>query len=121
MGVAMDMLRERVVPVVLSIAIIVLVAVIQERSRSLAAIIATVPLTAPLAMWIVFSATHGDHRQTAEFVGSMIVGFVGSLLFVFACWFALRRQWSFPLVLVFASTVWLVTVSLPGWAGRWLR
>jgi len=42
--------RERVVPVVLSLLIIVLVAVVQERSRHLAAIIATMPFTAPLAM-----------------------------------------------------------------------
>jgi len=39
-----------VVPVVLSLLIIVLVAVVQERSRHLAAIIATMPFTAPLAM-----------------------------------------------------------------------
>jgi glycerol-3-phosphate acyltransferase PlsY len=43
-----------VLPVVLSVLVIVVVAVVQERSRHLAAIIATVPLTAPLAMWIVF-------------------------------------------------------------------
>ena len=40
--------------------------------------VVTVLLTAPLAMWIVFSGSRGDHRQTADFVGSMIAGFVGS-------------------------------------------
>lgn len=63
------MIQERVVPVVLSVLVILLVAVVQERSRHLAAIIAAMPLSAPLAMWIVFSATHGDQRQTADFVG----------------------------------------------------
>ena len=62
---------ERVIPVVASVLVIVLVAVVQARSRHLAAILATMPLTAPLAMWIVFSASGGDHRQTAEFSRSM--------------------------------------------------
>src|SRR6185503_18203513 len=113
--------RERVVPVVLSVLIIVLVAVVQERSRHLAAIIATVPLTAPLAMWIVFSATQGDHRQTADFAASMLVGLVASFVFVLACWVGFRQQWSFPVVLVFGSTIWLAIVSIPSLVGRWLR
>ena len=78
------MTSERVVPVVLSVVIIVLVAVVQERSRALAALLATMPLTAPLAMWIVFSAARGDHDQTAEFTGSMVIGSVASLVFVLA-------------------------------------
>jgi hypothetical protein len=53
--------------------IVIPVAVIQERSRHLAAIIATMPVTAPLAMWIVFSASRGDQRQTADFVGSRVM------------------------------------------------
>ncbi len=115
------MTRERVVPVVLSVLIIVLVAVVQERSRNLAAIIATVPLTAPLAMWIVFSATQGDHSQTADFAGSMVVGCVASVVFVLACWFGFRQQWTFPLVLVFGLAIWLAIVSLPSLVWRWFR
>jgi hypothetical protein len=110
-----------VVPVVLSALIIVLVAVVQERSRPLAAIIATMPLTAPLAMWIVFSATQGDHSQTADFAGSMLVGSVASLAFVLACWFGFRQLWSFPFVLVFGSAIWLAIVLLPSLVGRWFR
>ena len=56
------MILERAVPVLLSALIIVLVAVVQERSRYLGAIIAAMPLTAPLAMWIVFSAKASEAR-----------------------------------------------------------
>jgi hypothetical protein len=113
--------RERVVPVVLSVLIIVLVAVVQERSRHLAAILAAVPLTAPLAMWIVYSATQGDHSQTADFVASMFVGFAASVVFVAASWFGFRQQWSFPVVLVFGLAIWLAIVLLPSLVGRWFR
>jgi hypothetical protein len=77
-------IRDRIVPVLMSVLILVLVAVVQERSRYLGAIIAAMPLTAPLAIWIVFSATHGDQRQTADFVGSMLIGFAATFLFVLA-------------------------------------
>ena len=54
---------------------VVLVAVVHERSRHLAAIIATMPLTAPPAMWIVFSAGRGDQlptlRLSAQTVGDL--------------------------------------------------
>ena len=111
------MISERAVTVLLSVLVVVLVAVAQERSRHLAAIIATMPLTAPLAMWIVFSASRGDHRQTADFVGSMVIGSVASLVFVLACWFGLRQEWGFPVTLAFASTIWLLIVLVPRWIG----
>jgi uncharacterized membrane protein (GlpM family) len=106
---------ERAVTVLLSVLVVVLVAVVQEHSRHLAAIVATMPLTAPLAMWIVFSASRGDPEQTADFVGSMVIGSIASLVFVLACWFALRRGWSLPITLAFAAAVWLAIVVVPRW------
>ena len=113
------MIRERTVPVLLSVLVIILVAVVQGRSRYLGAIIAAMPLTAPLAMWIVFSASQGDQRQTAEFVGTMVIGFAATFVFVLACWFGLRQEWGFLVTLAFASAIWLVIVSLPRWIGDW--
>ena len=112
------MIPERAVTVLLSVLVVVLVAVVQERSRHLAAIIATMPLTAPLAMWIVFSASRGDQRQTADFVGAMIIGSVASLFFVLACWFALRQEWGFLVTLALASAIWLLVVLVPRWIGH---
>ena len=103
----------RVLTVLLSVLIVVLVAVVQERSRHLAAIIATMPLTAPLAMWIVFSASGGDQRQTADFAASMIVGAAGSVVFVLACWLGFRQGWGFPLTLIAAAAAWALVAFLP--------
>ena len=112
------MISERTMSVLLSVLVVVLVAVVQERSRPLAALIATMPLTAPLAMWIVFSASRGDQRQTADFVGSMVIGSVASLLFVLACWVALRQEWGFLISLALASTIWILIVLAPRWIGH---
>ena len=96
---------ERFVTVLFSVLIVILVAVVQDRSRPLAAIIATMPLTAPLAMWIVFSASGGNQRETADFVGSMVIGGVASLAFVLACWLGFRQEWGFVATTAFASGI----------------
>jgi len=114
-------MQERIVPVVLSVLVIVIVAIVQERSRHLAAVVATMPLTAPLAMWIVYSASRGDGRQTADFAGSMIVGTSASLVFVLACWFGFRQAWSFGATLALASAIWVAVVSLPRLAATLIR
>lgn len=111
------MLSERAVTVLLAVLVVIVVAVVQERSRHLAAIIATMPLTAPLAMWIVFSASGGDRRQTAEFVRSMVIGSVASLVFVLACWFGMRQAWGFWPSVALASVIWLLVVLVPRWVG----
>jgi uncharacterized membrane protein (GlpM family) len=112
---------ERALTVLFSVLIVVLVAVVQERSRHLAAILATMPLTAPLAIWIVFSGSSGDQRQTADFVGSMVIGSIASLVFILACWFGFRQAWGLLLTLASAFAVWLVLVVAPRWLGHLSR
>ena len=115
------MIPEKLVTALLSVLIVVLVAVVQDRSRHLAAIVATMPLTAPLAMWIVFSASRGDQRQTADFVSSMLVGIAGNVVFVLACWLGFRREWGFLTTLGFGAAAWLLVVLIPRWVGAATR
>lgn len=51
----------------------------------------------------------------------MFVGFAASVVFVAASWFGFRRQWSFPVVLVFGLAIWVAIVLLPSLVGRWFR
>ena len=109
---------EKTLPVVASVVIIVLVAVVQQRSRELAAILASLPLTAPLAAWIVFSASGGDHEHTAQFVRSMLAASIATVIFILACWYGLRQQWPFPVVMATAFGIWGVLVAVPYLVGR---
>ena len=104
---------EKLIPVVVSVVIIVLVAVLQERSREMAAIAAVMPITMPLAAWIVFSASGGNHHQTAEFVRSMFTAYVPTLFFVAALWYGFGQAWPFPLVIALAFGAWAALVALP--------
>jgi uncharacterized membrane protein (GlpM family) len=109
---------EKALPVIASVAIIVLVAIVQERSRDLAAIVATLPLTAPLAAWIVFSASGGDHQHTAHFVRSMLAASIANVLFVIVCWYGFQQRWPFVVVMVVAFAVWGILVAVPYLARR---
>jgi len=104
---------EKVLPVAVSVAVIVLVAVVQERSRELAAVFAVMPLTIPLAVWIVFGRSGGDHAETARFVASMFAAYLPTVVFLAALWFGLRRAWPLSLVLAGSFAAWAALVALP--------
>ena len=104
---------EKTLPVVASVLIIVLVAVVQERSRAVAAVVAMVPLTAPLAAWIVYSASGSNHQHTAQFVRSMLAASVANVVFIVVLWYGLRQQWLFPVAVVAAFATWGVLVAAP--------
>jgi uncharacterized membrane protein (GlpM family) len=109
---------QKVLPVLISVLVIVVVAIVQERSRYLGAIIAAMPVAAPLAIWIVYSSSGGDHEQTAFFTLSMVYGIFATMVFVAACWLALRQRWSLPVTLAVGYGVWLALVALPAlWRG----
>src|SRR5262245_1477872 len=103
---------DKIVPVLASIVIIVLVSIVQEKSRFLAAVLASMPLTAPLALWIVWSASKGNHEQTAEFAGSMVLGAAATLSFIIGTWLALRQRLAFGWVLASGSVVWLIVLGV---------
>lgn len=112
---------EKVYPVVVSIGVIILVSVASERLRPVAAIAAVMPLTAPLAMWVVFQNTGGNHTATGQFVGTMLWGLIATWIFILACWVTLRARWPLPAVLLAGYGVWLLTVLAPGLIRRLFR
>jgi hypothetical protein len=84
------MKTQDVLPVVLSILVIILVAVLEKQSKLFAALTATMPLAAPLALWIVYSSSAGDKEAVANFSLSMFLGFLPTLAFIITVWLAAR-------------------------------
>src|SRR5262245_54296691 len=99
--------RQQLIPVLASIAVIILVSVIQEKSRFLAAVLASMPLMSPLALWVVFAGSNGDHEKTAEFIRAMVPGVIASLGFVVGTYIALKYRLSFPWILASGAASWL--------------
>ena len=69
------------VPVLLSILIIVLVAILEKQSKLFAALTATMPLTAPLAVWIVYSSNAGEKTAVTQFSLSLLLGVLPTFAF----------------------------------------
>jgi hypothetical protein len=97
---------QRIVPVVASVAIIILIAVLREYSKTLAAITATMPVTAPLSLWIVYAAEGGNRTSMTTFTGSMVLGILSTVLFLVATWLSARAGWSLIPIIVAGYVAW---------------
>ena len=114
---------QKTLPVLASIAIILLVAVLRERSRAAAAVLATMPINIPLALWVVSSGSGGDARVTTEFVGSLIVSLIPSFIWLGVVFFAVRAGWGVLPAVGAGYGVWAVLIVGLSWIGilQWPR
>jgi hypothetical protein len=81
---------QDVLPVLISIVVIILVAVLEKQSKFAAAITATMPIGATLAIWIVYSANSGDKETMKVFNSSLLIGIIPTIGFLIAAWLASR-------------------------------
>jgi uncharacterized membrane protein (GlpM family) len=105
-------ITQKLVPVLISLIVIILIAVMQERSRFIAAIVATMPVSAPLAMWIIYKASNNDSGKTEDFVGSMMIGIIINVIFMAACLIAFKQKWEFKNVMFFGYGIWGILVII---------
>jgi hypothetical protein len=97
---------QRALPTVASIAIILLVTLLRERSRTAAAIIAVMPINVPLALWIVSGAAGATPEVLAQFTRGLFVALIPGLMWLAVAYFAFRAGWSLGIVLLSAYLVW---------------
>ena len=109
------MTSSRILPVIFSIAVLVVVAVVQERSKFLAAIVATMPVSAPLALWIVYAANRDKPEQVAGFTLSMAGGLIATGAFVLISWLSLRMRQPLGIVLLLGYAAWAVVALILHW------
>ena len=103
---------QGLIPVLLSIFVIVLVAVLEKQSKLFAAVTATMPLNAPLALWIVYSANAGEKAAMTQFSSSLILGIIPSLAFLIVVWLAARAGMKFLPMMLTGYGVWAVGATL---------
>ena len=100
------MKSQDVIPVLLSIIVIILVAVLEKQSKLFAALTATMPLTAPLALWIVYSSNAGERTAVTNFSLSLMLGLLPTLAFLVTVWVAARSGMKLVPMLVTGYSVW---------------
>jgi uncharacterized membrane protein (GlpM family) len=102
---------QKLFPVVASIAIIIVVAILRERSRAVAAVIATMPINVPLALWVVSSSAGTDARQMADFVRAMLISLIPSLIWLGVVFLAVRAGWNLWVAIGAGYGVWAVLIA----------
>ena len=103
---------HEIFPVVISIIVIILVAVVEKQSKMIAAITATMPLTVALALWIVYSSAGGEQQAVSQFTTGLLLGIIPTFGFLVAVWFASRAGLKLVPLLLVGYAVWGVGVIL---------
>lgn len=106
------MKSQDILPVALSVIVIILVAILEKQSKVIAAITATMPLTAALALWIVYASSSGEKASTTQFSLSMIIGLIPTFFFMVAAWLAARAGWKISGILIAGYGTWAVGVGI---------
>lgn len=92
---------RQILPVGISIVIILIVAVLRNYSKTLAAIFATMPIGLPLSLWIIAGTDGSDSAAMAVYAEKLIVGLFPTMAFIIVAWLAMRAGWSvLPAILV---------------------
>jgi hypothetical protein len=106
------MKSQDVIPVLLSIVVIIAVAVLEKQSKLFAALTATMPLAAPLALWIVYSSNAEDRTAVSQFSLSLMLGLLPTMAFLFEVWLTARAGMKLGPILVTGYGVWAVGAAL---------
>jgi len=94
-------------------ALIAAVAILSDRSRSLAGILATAPINIPVILWILWGKSEGDYAGVEEVTGSMLIGIASTACFIAACWYGFSRRWPFALTLAAGYLLWAAVAFGP--------
>ena len=106
------MKSQDILPVVLSIAVIILVAVFEKQSKLFAALTATMPLATPLALWIVYSSNGGDKTVMSKFSLSLLLGVLPTVAFLITVWLASRAGMKLIPMILTGYGVWAVGATI---------
>jgi hypothetical protein len=112
MGRVWLMKWEEVVPVVASVVLIIVIAVLQKYNKLFAAITATMPVTIPLALWIVYTGAKGNVAVVSQFSLGMFLAILPTVAFLLALWLAARAGMKLLPMIVVGYAVWGVGVLL---------
>jgi hypothetical protein len=106
------MKTQDILPVLLSIAVIILVAILEKQSKLIAALTATMPLAAPLALWIVYSSNDGDKTAVTQFSLGLVFGLLPTLAFLVTVWLAARAGMKLAPMLATGYGVWALGATI---------
>lgn len=116
----MNIKYQEILPVGISVLVIILVAVLEKQSKTFAAITAAMPLTIPLALWIVYSSNAGDKVVVSHFSLNLLLSLLPTVAFVVTVWITSRAGFKLFPMLVSGYAVWGLGTGLLLLVRRWI-
>lgn len=103
---------QKALPVITSIAIILLVAFLRDRSKTLAVILSTMPINITLGLWVIFGT--GDYNQgTATlYVRALLPGLSATMAWIVVVFILLRLGLNLLPAVFGGYAVWAVLILL---------
>ncbi|MEP7290622.1 MAG: hypothetical protein ABI835_02515 [Chloroflexota bacterium] len=102
----------RIAPVLVSISIIILVAIVRQYSKTFAAIAATMPINIPLGMWIVSSGTDNPQAALQEFVVAATINSIPLMIFLLVAWQVSKAGHSTFTTIGLGYLAWAVSLGI---------
>jgi len=103
---------SRVSPVLISIGIIILIAIVRQYSKTFAAVAATMPLNIPLSMWIVYSGSEDRQAAMAEFSQAAAMNIIPTLVFLIVAWQLSKAGYSVIPTIFLGYMAWAICLGL---------
>ncbi len=103
---------NEILPVGLSIIVLITVALLQRQSKVAAGITATMPVTIPLALWIVYSSTRGERKTLEQFTGGLVSGIIPTAMFVVAIFVSTRLGLKLLPTILVSYLTWALTLGV---------
>ena len=104
--------------IAISIAVILFVVWVGDKQRNLAGLVAAMPLTIPLTLWIVYANTGGDRGKTGEFAAGALTSILGTVVFVVVCYLLLRTRLHIAFVIAGGYAAWATVILLIPYLAR---
>jgi hypothetical protein len=100
-----------VLPIAISVLVILLVAILERHSRVAAALTATMPLTAPLALWIVYNSARGEPAAVSQFSLGLLLGILPTVAFLTVVWIGSRQGLRLLPLLLLGYSTWAIAAA----------
>jgi uncharacterized membrane protein (GlpM family) len=94
--------------------LITAVALISDRSRTLAGILGTAPINIPIVLWIIWSKDTSDYAGVELTSRAMLLGIASTACFIAVSWYGFSRRWPFALTVGAGYLAWAAVAFVPG-------
>jgi hypothetical protein len=112
LGDFVEITWQRVLPVIVSILLIITVAILRQYSKSLAAVLVTMPLNITLGLWVVFAGEENNPIARAEFAQNLLVNIFPTIIFLIVVFIVMRAGWTIASTLVVGYAAWGISLLL---------